>query len=79
MSEPVCPQNGPYAVEVVEGRTYYWCQCGRSAKQPYCDGAHAGTGIDPVPFKATTTGTVYLCGCKKTSTPPYCDGTHNQP
>lgn len=78
MSDPVSPQNSPYAVEVEQGKTYYWCACGRSAKQPYCDGSHQGTDFQPHAFTAEKTGTVYLCGCKKTGKPPYCDGSHNR-
>lgn len=43
MSEPASPQNKPYAVEVEAGETYYWCACGQSKNQPYCDGSHQGT------------------------------------
>jgi len=75
--EPTVAQNGPYQVEVEEGRGYFWCACGKSQRQPYCDGAHKGTGIEPIRFKAETTGTVNLCGCKQTDDTPFCDGTHN--
>lgn len=78
MSEPLSPQNSPYATEVVEGKTYYWCSCGRSQNQPFCDGSHQGTEFEPVAYTAEKTGTVYLCGCKKTGNQPLCDGTHNK-
>lgn len=78
MSDEAVPaQHGPYQTELEEGKSYFWCACGRSAKQPFCDGSHAGTGIQPVRFKAETGGTVNLCGCKGTDDPPYCDGSHN--
>ena len=77
MSEPLSPQNEPYAVEVEKGKTYYWCACGRSKNQPFCDGSHEGTSFQPVAFTAEKTDTVYLCGCKKTGNQPFCDGTHN--
>lgn len=75
-SEPVVAQKSPYAVEVEAGTTYYWCACGRSAKQPFCDGTHKDCEIRPVKFTADKSGTVYLCGCKQTGNAPYCDGTH---
>jgi len=70
-------QKAPYSVELEKGKTYYWCACGRSENQPFCDGSHKGTTFEPVGFTAEKTGTVYLCGCKRTAKPPYCDGTHN--
>jgi CDGSH-type Zn-finger protein len=76
-SEPVCAQKGPYQVTLQEGRAYFWCACGRSAKQPFCDGAHKGTGLEPHRFVAEATGTFNLCGCKSTDDRPNCDGTHN--
>ncbi len=66
----------PYAVEVEAGNAYYWCSCGRSGRQPLCDGSHAGTDQRPLAFTADQTGTVYLCGCKQSLNPPFCDGTH---
>ena len=77
MSEPLSPQNQPYATNVEEGKTYYWCSCGRSKDQPFCDGSHQGTDFQPTEFTAQKTETVYLCGCKKTGNPPFCDGAHN--
>ena len=77
MEDPKVPQKAPYPVEVEEGKTYYWCSCGRSAKQPFCDGAHHGTSFTPVAYKAEKSGTTYFCGCKHTKNPPLCDGSHN--
>lgn len=74
--EPESPQMSPYMVEVEEGKRYFWCSCGKSKNQPFCDGSHAGTSFEPVAFVAETTGTVTLCGCKKTDDGPYCDGSH---
>jgi len=76
MEKPEIAQKAPYPVEVKSGETYYWCACGRSASQPFCDGSHKGTSFSPLPFTAEKDETVYLCGCKQTSTPPFCDGTH---
>lgn len=60
------------------GKTYFWCACGRSRTQPFCDGSHAGTDLAPLAFKARTDGEeVLLCACKHTKSPPYCDGAHN--
>lgn len=75
--DPVVAQLGPYQVELVEGKRYSWCRCGRSATQPFCDGAHAGTGIMPLVFTAERSETVFLCGCKDTGDAPFCDGSHN--
>jgi len=67
----------PCLVELVAGRTYFWCACGRSSKQPYCDGSHKGTGIEPLAFKAEENGDALLCACKRTRGGPWCDGSHN--
>jgi CDGSH iron-sulfur domain-containing protein 3 len=76
MAEPTVAQKGPYPVAVEAKKTYFWCACGRSANQPFCDGSHKGTEFTPVKFEATESGTVYLCGCKHTADRPFCDGTH---
>ena len=76
MSEPERPQLNPYQVELEAGKRYAWCRCGRSKKQPFCDGSHAGTGIEPMMFTAERTELALLCGCKDTGDPPYCDGSH---
>ena len=73
----LCPQNGPYQVTLEAGRAYLWCSCGRSAKQPFCDGAHKTTSFEPHRFVAESSGTFNLCGCKSTDDRPFCDGTHN--
>ncbi len=76
MSEAVIAQKGPYPVEVETGKTYYWCRCGRSQKQPFCDGAHKGSEFSPLAYVAEDNETVYFCGCKQTREQPLCDGTH---
>lgn len=76
MAEPKCAQKGPYPMELEE-KTYYWCSCGESANQPFCDGSHKGSEFTPVQFEITDkTKPYYLCGCKKTANPPFCDGKH---
>lgn len=66
----------PSEVELLEGRVYYWCTCGLSAKQPFCDGTHkdSGTGLKPLAFRSDSTKRALLCCCKQTRTPPYCEG-----
>lgn len=77
MSEaPMIAATSPYAVELEKGKTYYWCACGRSRTQPFCDGSHKGTGFEPVAFVAEESKTAWLCGCKRSATAPFCDGTH---
>ncbi len=75
--EPVIAQKNPYVVNLEEGKRYFWCRCGRSAKQPFCDGSHKGTGLEPMAFTASATGPASLCGCKMSDDQPFCDGSHN--
>ena len=74
---PIIAQKAPYPVEVSEGKSYFWCACGKSAKQPFCDGSHKGSGLEPVKYTAAADRTVYFCGCKASDKAPMCDGTHN--
>ncbi len=76
MVEPTIAQKAPYGVEVEAGKTYYWCACGKSAKQPFCDGSHKGSEFAPKPYAADKDGTAYFCGCKHTNNAPMCDGAH---
>ncbi|HSG89429.1 MAG TPA: CDGSH iron-sulfur domain-containing protein [Pseudomonadales bacterium] len=78
MSEPTVAQAAPYPVDVEAGKKYFWCACGRSAKQPFCDGSHAGTDFTPMAWEATKTGTMYFCGCKHSGKKPLCDGAHSK-
>jgi CDGSH iron-sulfur domain-containing protein 3 len=76
MAEPAVAQKAPYAKDLEAGKTYYWCACGRSANQPFCDGSHKAVGMAPKAFTAEKTGTAWLCGCKHSKNAPYCDGSH---
>ena len=77
-NKAVVAQKAPYGIEVEAGKKYYWCSCGRSAKQPFCDGSHAGTGITPVSYKAEAAQKLWFCGCKATKKIPFCDGSHKR-
>ncbi len=77
MTKALIASRKPFFVELQAGRSYSWCACGRSARQPFCDGSHAGTGIEPVRFIADADREAVLCGCKRTGRAPFCDGSHN--
>ena len=69
--------NTPIGINVLEGNSYYWCTCGLSKKQPFCDGSHKGTAFKPLLFKADQSKKVFFCTCKQTNDQPMCDGSHN--
>ena len=69
--------NAPIGVDVEEGKSYYWGTCGKSSKQPFCDGSHKGTAFTPLPYKADQSKKVFFGTCKLTKDPPLCDGSHN--
>jgi CDGSH-type Zn-finger protein len=75
MADPICVQKAPYQVELEPG-SYYWCACGQSKKQPFCDGSHKGSEFVPTKMEIAEKTTAWLCGCKKTAGAPNCDGTH---
>lgn len=77
MDAPIPAQKAPYNFTVEEGKRYFWCACGRSNSQPFCDGSHKGTTLSPVPYIAAKTEELWFCGCKATGEKPFCDGTHN--
>ncbi len=77
MAEPVIFQRSPF-VQKAEAGTYFWCACGRSASQPFCDGSHKGTGMSPLKMDLKQSGTVAWCGCKHSKTAPFCDGSHGK-
>jgi CDGSH-type Zn-finger protein len=74
--QPEMPQKAPFPVMVEKGRRYFWCACGRSASQPFCDGSHKGTAFTPVAYTAVKDEYVWFCGCKRSGERPLCDGTH---
>ncbi len=76
MAEAIVAQKSPYPVAVEAGKSYYWCSCGKSASQPFCDGSHKGSEFAPMMYKADASKTVYFCGCKATANAPLCDGRH---
>ncbi|VAX21080.1 Glutamate synthase [NADPH] large chain [hydrothermal vent metagenome] len=75
MTEPDMPGKTPAMAQLKAG-THYWCACGKSKSQPFCDGAHQGTDFSPLEFTLEEDKEVALCNCKRTKNPPYCDGTH---
>jgi len=75
MSEATIAAKEPGVIELDPG-TYYWCACGRSKNQPFCDGSHEGSDFEPTAFDITEKQSVTLCQCKHTKNPPFCDGTH---
>ncbi len=68
--------KAPIAVDVEAGKSYFWCSCGQSSKQPFCDGSHKETGFSPVKWTAEEDGKKFFCACKQTEGAPFCDGTH---
>ena len=78
MNQPLIAQKGPFPVEVEAGKDYYWCACGKSGKQPFCDGSHKDSGMAPVKYTADKSGTVYFCGCKHSNNGVMCDGAHSR-
>jgi CDGSH iron-sulfur domain-containing protein 3 len=76
MDQPKRAADAPFGVHVKDGAVYFWCACGLSASQPFCDGSHKDTGFTPVRYVATEDAKVFFCGCKATANQPLCDGSH---
>lgn len=76
-TESRCPQKAPYVKDEEPGEKW-WCACGHSSNQPYCDGSHAGTGCTPIQVKIESPTKVAWCGCKRSGNGPYCDGSHSK-
>lgn len=77
MSAPKIAQTAPYPVDVEAGKSYFWCSCGESANQPFCDGSHKGSDFAPVKYTAEKDGKAFFCGCKASANQPMCDGSHS--
>lgn len=73
---PNIAQKAPFKVELEAGKTYFWCSCGKSANQPFCDGSHKGSSFTPMKHTAEEAKTAWLCGCKHSANKPFCDGAH---
>ena len=79
MKNPAMTQKNPYKVMVQKGKTYFWCACGLSQKQPFCDGAHKKEGkFKSLKYVAEENKEIYFCGCKMTKSPPFCDESHSK-
>lgn len=76
MSEPKMAAKAPIPIEVEAGQSYFWCSCGQSANQPFCDGSHKGSEFTPQKWTAEEDGKKFFCACKKTGKQPFCDGSH---
>ena len=76
MAEPTIAQRSPFRFDVTQGKSYWWCACGRSKKQPFCDGSHAGTGLSPKIEVLEAARKLAWCGCKHSKQKPFCDGSH---
>ena len=78
MANAEIAQRGSFPTEVENGKTYWWCACGRSKNQPFCDGSHKGSEFSPMEYKSGKDGTVFFCGCKRSNRAPLCDGSHSR-
>ena len=76
MEKPVIAQREPVAIDVEAGKKYFWCSCGMSAQQPFCDGSHKDTSFVPIQYEAEESKQVYFCCCKHSAMSPLCDGSH---
>lgn len=77
MTNPIVAATKPFPVEVEQGKDYWWCSCGKSSQQPFCDGSHKGSEFTPVKVTAEKNEILYFCGCKHTKKGVLCDGSHS--
>ncbi|MEP4194080.1 MAG: CDGSH iron-sulfur domain-containing protein [Aliishimia sp.] len=75
---PIIVQKSPMPVDVEAGKSYFWCSCGRSSKQPFCDGSHKGSSFNPIKYEASESKKVFFCACKHSENGPLCDGSHSK-
>lgn len=75
---PKIAQKAPMPIEVEAGKTYFWCSCGQSSKQPFCDGSHKGSEFAPLKYEAEADKKLFFCACKHSKNAPLCDGTHSK-
>ena len=79
MKNPATPQKNPYKVMIEKDKVYFWCACGLSQKQPFCDGSHKREGeFKSIKYIAEESKEIFFCGCKMTKHPPFCDGSHSK-
>ena len=78
MNKPIRAGDSAIALEVEKGKSYFWCSCGKSSKQPFCDGSHKGSEFTPMAYKAEESKKLFFCACKQTDNQPFCDGSHNK-
>ena len=78
MSEPTIADNKPVKLGPGKDKKYYFCMCGLSSNQPFCDGSHKGSDFTPMAFQCDESKDYYLCQCKHSGNKPYCDGSHKQ-
>ncbi len=78
MDKPIVAAKSSVGVELEAGKTYYFCTCGKSENQPFCDGGHKGTNFSPEAFTAEKDGKAFLCQCKNSGNGPFCDGSHKK-
>ena len=79
MKNPTTPQKNPYKVMIEKDKVYFWCACGLSQKQPFCDGSHKREGeFKSIKYIAEESKEIFFCGCKMTRRPPFCDGSHSK-
>ena len=78
MSEPDIGGRAPIAIDVEAGKSFWWCACGRSKTQPFCDGSHKGSEFTPVEYIPEKTGKAFFCTCKRSAKKPLCDGSHKK-
>lgn len=76
MADPKTAGNSPVPIEVEAGKSYFWCACGQSKNQPFCDGSHKDTDFQPLKWTCDSSGRKFFCTCKRTASQPFCDGSH---